>query len=277
MNTSSLFRFKTFLILSFCAVAMSVAPMMSFAGLLVTKSKEVQIGTLVESQNAVSLQGQYGGVNFPKENLLWYSTDKDIDTLFKAGTKAKSDGNLQAAGLLFELSISKESATQTQAQGELQLVKAKMAETVTSVAPAAPGNITDNLSPEEKIARGQQMIQNGKEIMGKEHMNADTAAAAKKTADQTIADGTKLVEQGQKELADRKAKEAAEAAKQAAEAAKRKEIEEQLNQAKQALEAIQHVSEWTQEEKMANGIAAIIFGVVVIASLWQITMKEAAD
>jgi hypothetical protein len=90
------------------------------AGVLLTKKSEVEIGTLTENETGVALQVQGGAVQFRKEVLLWYSVQPDIDTLLKAGKKAAADGNASAAKLLFNLSITRETATADQARAEIE-------------------------------------------------------------------------------------------------------------------------------------------------------------
>src|SRR4051812_18838855 len=87
-----------------------------FAGVLVGKDKAIKFGNIVEGQNDLSLQTQNGASSYPKESVLWYSLENDIDTFLKAGRKAKSDGQVQAATILLQQSLVDESFTKEEAQ-----------------------------------------------------------------------------------------------------------------------------------------------------------------
>jgi len=264
--------FRRFLVFGFVAALFVGSSFISiYAGALLTKTNQAQVGTLVESEAAVSLQSQYGAVEYKKDQLLWYSTSPEITTVFKAGQKALSDNNPTAARALFGISASKEPDTAIQAKEQIESLKTAVSTTLPSaVYPSGPiVSVNDALSPEEKIARGKQMIANGKDMLTQEHLDTTHAAAIKATANQNIADGQKLMAQGEKELAELNAKKAAE---QDALLAKQQEMQK----ANQVVAAVQNVSEWTPEEKKVNGGAALAFALMVLGSLWRITMKEPA-
>jgi len=272
MNNASVTHFKRFLAFGFLSSTFAVFfSTQAHAGALVNKVREAQVGNVVESGTSVSLQSQYGAVPYPKDGLMWYSTSSEVDTLFKAGQKALSDGNRDAAQILFEASVSKEPATEKEARGEIASLKdarfqAHQPNTVTTT-----GSATDMLSPEEKIARGKEMIGHGKEMLSKEHLDAaGLGGASSSTANQTIADGQKLVAQGEKELKALQEKKAAEVA------ALQAKIEEEKKK-NRALEAVQNLSEWTQEEKYVNAGVGALFTLIVLGSLWGIVMKKPGE
>lgn len=256
---------------AWCKLFFGIVPLMVCsslpAGVLLTKRSEVQIGTLTENETSVSLQVEAtGAVQFKKELLLWWSVQPEIDTLLKAGKKAVADGNRPAAKILFELSAGREAATASQARAELDTLDKEPPTAAPPVSPAAqPGDITDNLSPEDKIARGRQMIENGKQLLQQQTVGG---TSNEETGKQRIADGEKLVAQGQKELADIRAKKAAEDAKQAAEEAKKQAVKKDIEEVVAAPAAV------LPEERFANiGLAAGL-ALATLFALWQITMKE---
>ncbi len=236
------------------------------AGALLTKSRQHALGPLVEGESSVSLQLPNGAVDYKKEVLMWYTADHDVDTLLKAAHRAYSDGNFQAALVLFERSAAQEPETQFQAQSELQSLRDAVDHAAATAAATSSTNTT-TLTPEDKIVRGQQLVQSGKAEIDSSHMDATTSAAAKSTGAKNVAEGNRLVAEGQKDLEERKAREAVEAAKQ-------REIKDTLDQAKQAHAAIQTASEWTSEEKLVNLAAGILFALILLGMLWHIAMKE---
>lgn len=128
---------RVWVIFSGIAIFPSIVP--SFAGVLLTKSNQAEIGTLVESETAVSLQSQNGAVDYKRDTLIWYSVEREVDSFFKAGQKALSEGNLQVARILFEKSVDKETTTQIQAQSELETLKKELEKTgVSSSNPTPP-------------------------------------------------------------------------------------------------------------------------------------------
>ncbi len=272
MNNASVTHFKRFLAFSFLSSAFVVFfSAQAHAGALVNKAREAQVGNVAESGTSVSLQSQYGAVPYPKDGLMWYSTASEVDTLFKAGQKALSDGSHDAAQILFEASVSKEPATEKEARGEIESLKTARFQAHQQNTVVAAGSSTELLSPEEKITRGKEMIARGKEMASKQqHFDSPAMGTGASTANQTIADGQKLVAQGEKEL---KALQDKKAAEVAALQAKKQEMQK----ANQVLEAVQNLSEWTQEEKYVNAGVGALFGLIVMGSLWGIVMKKPAE
>lgn len=276
-NVCKLWRHRLPLALAFLQVCISTSGILN-AGVLLTRAKQAEIGTVVESENAVSFRLANGAANFPKNSLLWYSTESDIDTLLKAARRAKADGNNEAAMILYLLSAERENATKAQSLAEWELLNKTLLAGTAAQTPgvASAPAIEASLGAEEKIARGRQMIQNGKETLAKSHMPGfseglsgagKSGTGSESIANRNIAEGERLVAEGEKELAERQARQEAEAARQ-------REAQEVVAQSHQAIQGSPHMGEWTTEEKMANAGAAGVFILVVLAAVWQITMKE---
>jgi len=236
------------------------------AGVLLTKGRQAEVGTLVESETALSLQSQSGAADFKKDMLLWYAPEKEIDTLFKAAQKAQAQGNSQVTMILYELSAAREPATQPQAQAELEGLRAAAIHAMTSGVSINVAGADGTLSPEEKIMRGQQIIENGREMQGKKHLDAKMAAETQKIASKNIAEGTKLLEMGQKEMAEAQARQEAEAAKQ-------KVAQEAIAEAKQIYAAMDF-SAWSREDKLVNAGIVSAGGLMVLGLIWVMTVKE---
>ncbi len=252
------------------------ASLPAWGGALLTKAKDAQVGTLVESETAVSYQSEFGTVPIQKDMLMWYSMDKEVDTLFKAGQKAKADGNELAAITLFGLSATKEPATQSRAQAEVDSLRRGRVDTVAaggSIATADPANPNASLSPQEKIDRGKQMIEHGNTLNSAQHLDGGAGGAAAgggSPGSRAIADGTALVAEGEKELKAIKDAELAEA--------ERKRLEREATlKAAEATAKIEYVSQWTDEEKRSNAIAYGVFNLIILIALWQVAMKELPD
>ncbi|MDD2708556.1 MAG: hypothetical protein PHV34_11145 [Verrucomicrobiae bacterium] len=251
------------------ALLSASSPPNAHAGALVTKTGQAEVGNLLENPSGVSLQSEYGAVEHKKDQLLWFNTSREVDTLFKAGTLARSENNLQAAAILFEQSAAREPSSNSQAKIEWAAVKealasqqqTKVEQTASKVEPP-PG---DAMTPGEKVERGRKLIENGKTMLGQRRIDSTADAAAADTAKKNIAEGEKLLAEGEKELEEQRAREAVINAK-------KQEIREAgVASAKESLAA---TSTWTREEILANIALAAIFGLVVLLALWHITMKE---
>ncbi len=271
------------------------------AGVLLTQSGQAQSGTLIESGEMISLQTQFGLIGFKKSELVWYALDRQVDTLFKAAQKAASEGNSTAALKLFQLSVAKEPATQMQAQQELQALRSAVVTQATTPPDAGTTESYDHLTPEQKIARGKQMIENGKtqhEMLKTSTKLADPSKGVnvipigqsgpntipmgqnshippsvsdeektRKAADALIHDGEELVKLGEAELADKKAREEEERKQ-------REEIAAAITEAKASYAGFDSFQEWTRDEKLANGAVVSVFLLAILGILWQMTMKD---
>jgi len=265
MNTAFIIRFKRLVLFILPVLWLLMAFPLS-AGVLLTKGRQAEVGILVESETALSLQSQSGAVNFKKDVLLWYALEKEIDTLFKAAQKAQAQGNNQVTMILYELSAAREPATQPQAQAELEGLRAAIIHAMTSGVSVKVAGAEEALSPEEKVMRGQQIIENGKALLERKHIDPKLAAETQKTANQNIADGTKLLEAGQKGLAEIKARQEADAARQ-------KAAQETIAEAKQIYAAMDF-SAWSQEDKLVNAGVVSVGGLMVLGLIWVMTVRE---
>jgi hypothetical protein len=244
----------------------------SHAGVLLTKSNQAEVGNLLESETSISLQSQFGAVDFKKDNLLWYSIDKDVDSFLKGARKAQSDGNTEASLHLYGLSVSKEPATKMQAQQELQVLELstkKVPNTNAIPSPDAPP-----VTAEDKIKRGEQMVQNGKYLQSQTFIDKRVQAENKKLADKNVAEGQKLIDEGKKELEAVKAQQVAEAAVAQQVAEQKKEEEKKVEVAKQERQELLKPIEWTDTEVYVNYGTAAVLILAVFFAFWQITMKE---
>ena len=236
-----------------------------FAGVILTKNRQAEMGVLVESSKAIALQSQYGAVDFKKDYLLWYSTEVAMDTLLKAARKARTDGNTQAAMILFDLSLSKEPDTKLEAQNEMDALEKELIRRLTS----SDSTPHDFRNPEEKIARAREMIDHANVFLNKTtYLNSQFEEEAKKTGKKILEAGNQLLAEGQQELAVQKAK-------QAAANAEEQKIREGLKRVKRSIEASIHITQWSDEEKIANAILVGLFGLVISSALWRMThVKE---
>lgn len=277
MKTSFVVRFKRNLLIApklgslmiLCA-GMGL-PSIAFAGVLVTKANLAEVGTIVVTETEVSLQSQYGAVSYKKDALLWYSADAAVDSLYKAAQKAGQEGNTAAAVALYGLSIAKEPATKEQAKAELDTLKQSAVGLATQKV-EVPTSIAPEMTPEEKIARGQQLIDGAKTVESQQFLNEGSRNAAMEVAKKNMDDGKRLVAKGKAEAAAAKVKLDADLA---AEAEKRREAEEARAQVHQLQEQLTTHSEWSSQDKLVNAGAAAVFALVVLVALWQIVMKEA--
>jgi len=268
------------------------------AGVLLTKTRQAQVGEITETEAALSLQSQFGKVEFKKENLAWWSTDKSIDTLFKAAQKAKEQGNAHAAQALFELSAAGEPATKAQSEAEIQVIKASVVATAVA---GLSGNTnapapTATLTPEQKIEQGQQLIDQaraeaeakkpassfatapggtiklgetapGTVAMNKPPPAVDIPAMEKKETEAKIKEGQTLIAEGQQALAQTNAPvETATALPKPSAPAPAPSIQVTFD-----------FSDWTTPEKLVTGGIGVVFALVVLAALWQITMRHAKN
>lgn len=240
------------------------------AGVVLDLNKVAQLGTVTEDEKAVTLQTDFGSVPYTRDKLMWYTTDKAVDTLYKAAQKAKAENNGPAAMALFRLSAAKEPATQAEAEAEYSALKQSNAGPAVDPGGAAGAAQPPHETPEEKIARGKRMIDNGNTLLKQDHIDGGGAAAAKDNGDRLVADGNRLVAEGEKELAEIKKREDEERARQA-------QIAENLAKAAEANAKTEYVSQWTEEEKKVNALTALGVAVVVLLYLWHIATKEAAD
>jgi len=241
------------------------------AGALYTKSKQAEIGTVVESESSVSLQSQFGAVDYKKENLVWYSIDPAIDTFFKAAQKAKEANNDEAAIALFNVSAAREPATQVQAQSESQVLQLATA-TVPATAASTPE--PDPKTPEEKIKRGEILIERAKALQTLTTLDKSVAKENRELGDKEMKEGKKLIEEGQRELEALKKQQAVEQAVAQQVVEQQKEEEKKAEIVKQERKEIQKPIEWTDEERYVNLGTAGLLILAVLGSLWQITIRE---
>ncbi len=294
------------------SLALSTLP--CHAGVLLTKTKQTQTGALTDAGATITLQSSFGNIAYKKEDLLWFSLDRDIDTLFKAAQKARGEGNAPAALELFTQSAAKEPVTQTQAQQELQTIRAQALEkTATTAEAATGGDPYINYSPEQKITRGKQMIENGNTQLkqleskpkpsdnggrgnyvpiggqipgtigmgqsspGTVHMNggmADTPKGA--SEDEKLAKAANNLIHDGEELVKRGEEDLAQLKERQAEEEKKKaEIQKAIDEARHSQDAMFSLQAWTQEEKLANLGVAALFIFIAMALLWRTTMREA--
>jgi len=303
---------KPLLSAGFLFLGLSISVLPCRAGVLLTKTKQAQTGSLTDAGATLTLQSSFGNIAYKKEDLLWYCVDRDIDTLFKAGQKARSDGNLPASLELFAQSATKEPTTQLQAQQELQGMRAQTVESTLATPEAGGGDPYVNFSGEEKVARGKQMIQNGKDQLeqlknkpkpsdttgrsnyvpiggqipgtigmgqspsGTIHMGSGAEPPKGPSEDDKVTmAATNLIKDGE-ELVKRGEEEIAQTkARQAEEEKKKQEIQKALDDAKLAQEAILSFQNWTQEEKLANSGVTVLFSLIILTILWRITMRAA--
>jgi hypothetical protein len=199
----TLFALTTFFIFE-CSV--------SFAGVLLTKNKQAEVGSLIESDTSISLQSQFGAVDFKKENLIWYSIDKEIDSLLKAAQKAREEGNNEGAMALYAVSAEREPSTKSIAIQESQVLKLatqkspEISNTLASATEVVPN------SPEDKIKRGQQLVDSAKNLKSLTFIDKRVGEENKKLAEKNEKEGQKLIDEGKKELEAIKAQEVAAAA-----------------------------------------------------------------
>lgn len=207
-----------------------------FAGVLLMKDKEAKMGTLVESANTVSLQTQYGTVDYEKEVLLWYSAEQDIDTFFKAAQRARAEGNVKAAMILFEVSLAKENAFQLQAAKELSDLKEAMGKrkSINSV-----GGI-----PESTTNDSNTLVTDG-ETLRAEHDLKVIEPKAQQVAGVDKADV--IVDQ---------------------------KIQESVGHAKLSQKISQYTNNWTREEKLVNIVVIGVFVLLIFIFLWRIAMVD---
>ena len=227
------------------------------AGAILTKTGQASVGVLVEGATTVALQLANGAVEYRKDMLLWYTTAAEVDSLLKAGQRARVEGNFAAAFTLFDQSVAREDATQAQARTEIEALRTSIANQVATAtatnAPSAPPLVT----PEDKIARGALMMDGASNILAAPFLDANNAAIAHGVANKNLAEGNRLVAEGQKELTEQQAK-------VAAEATRRQEV--------QAAAAVK--PGWSQEEKLANGAVAVFLAILVFSSLHRIASRE---
>lgn len=246
------------------------------AGVLLMRNGQAQAGNLVESENSLSLQTEFGAVEFKKQNLLWYSVSKDINTLYQAGQEAQNQGKSDVAVTLFKLSSAKEPANRPAAEHALELLRAAnvrfgdepaAAQGFETAAPTAS-------SAEEKLKQGQRLIDSGNQILNQTALKGSTQDSNKKLAEKNIAEGQRLIDEAQRELdAIHKQQEAeAVAAQQVAEL---KKVEDEKAQAikLERLEMLKPVA-WTDTEKYVNYGTGAAFILIVFFVLWRITMVE---
>lgn len=282
MNPFFLMTCKKFLLSLFLLMGISFLTMTSArAGVLLGKNNVAVIGTIVEGENSISLQSEFGAVEYKKDTLLWYSSAREIDTLLKAAQKARADGFPQAAMALYNLSLSKETSTQSQAKSEMEDLQATLVNRAVANAEASGQNTSmghlseaSQLPPEEKIVRGNRMIQDGKDFLAKTYSDARSASAGKATGEQMIAEGNKLIAEAQRELAAIKALRDAEEARQRADQERQIEVQKKVEEAMKTIENIPQISEWSPEDKRMNLIAALVVAILVIISIWTITMRD---
>ena len=244
----------------------------SRAGVVLLKNDQAEAGNLTETEDGLSYQTPYGTIEFKKENIAWYSTAAEIDTFYKAAQKALEQNELKIAVKLLNVSIAKEPATQNEAKVDLENVLNTLRDQVlpqnqgTGDTPAVATGHAENLSPEEKIKRGNKLIADGKAQLEKakaEPAGSLSKSSSEKSANQKIADGKKLIEQGQRELAELQAQ-------MAADETRKQEIQELIAYTT----AVYANENWTKQEKLANTAVVIVFGLVVFFSLWQIATQE---
>lgn len=239
------------------ALALAFAAGSAHGGAILTKIGQASVGPLVEGESTVALQLANGAVEYRKDTLLWYTTAPEVDSLLKAGQKARAEGNTAAALALLDQSAAQEAATQALARAEIEALRASIANqaatTVATNAPSAPPMV----APEEKIAKGAQMIDGASNVLAAPFIDAKNAAAAHGVANKNLAEGNRLLAEGQKELVDQKAKEDAVVAR-------RQEIQT----------TVAASTGWTQEEKLANAVVAAFLAILVFSSLYRIVNRN---
>ncbi len=288
-------------------VFLILAPFSLKAGVILTNTGQAETGTLIETGDVLTLQSPFGSVTFKKETVAWYSLDNDVNTLLKGAQKARSDDNTAAAMKLFEQSATREPATQSQANQELQSLRDK-AIAVATTASEPRGDPYANYSPEEKIARGKQMIENGNAqlqaiqnaaknkisrpdyipLEGHSHNFIPMGASPKGTigmdssqlSSPALSEDEKarnnandLVNEGNA-LVKRGESEIAQRPPVQDAAKNQQDIQNLVIEAKKARGTLASLQGWTQEEKLVNGGAAALCCLIILAILWHITMKE---
>lgn len=242
-------------LLLFLALAFVAGP--ARGGAILTKVGQASVGALVEGESTVALQLPNGAVEYRKDTLLWFTTAAEVDSLLKAAQKARSEGNSAAALSLLEQSAAQEPATQGQARAEIENLRTAIANQAAAAAATSAPSAPSLVTPEEKIAKGSQMIDGASNVLAAPFIDPKTKAAANEVANKNMAEGSRLVAEGQKELADQQAK-------AAAEAARRQEVQV----------AAKVSTEWTQAEKLANVVVAGFLAILVLSSIHRIANRE---
>jgi tetratricopeptide (TPR) repeat protein len=250
------------------------------AGVLVSKTRQVEAGPLTEGGDSLTLQGQYGSTQFKKSSLIWYSVDSSVNSLLAGGKKALSEGNEEAALILFEASLNREPVTKGEAYSLIQRVKAtanarvaeQIAKTRTAIeqAPPLPGE-TETISPEEKIRRGEALLESGRQMKSQTHISPATTEHFKAIGEKKITEGKMMVEEGRKQLEIMKAQQAAALAEMEAQ---QEEIRKAVEIDPQDREKYFAALKLTSSEKQVNFITALAFFGLAFLAFWQITMRE---
>ena len=111
----------------------------AFAGAIVTKDRKIALGGVSEEGGAVYLKMAYGKVKYKRSKLLWHTTQKGVNSLFKAGYVAFTQRRVAIAKLLLLKSVKKERKTAAKARLFLNWIKElKLAQRTEDAAWPAP-------------------------------------------------------------------------------------------------------------------------------------------
>jgi hypothetical protein len=86
------------------------------AGAVLTKAKKVQLGEVSVIGSKLQVKMKLGGLKLRKSDVVWYSEDARIKTVFHAAKVAEKEGNQRIAMLLYSISARDESETRSQAR-----------------------------------------------------------------------------------------------------------------------------------------------------------------
>jgi nucleoredoxin len=111
------------------------------AGVVVTNSRQVQVGEVSDAGDSVAVRGPFGLMAFRKGTVKWFSVEPAIDSLLKAGYAAQAAGEELVALHLFMLSQEQETATRAQARAAIDALQKKHRPAATAPA-SAPAPVT---------------------------------------------------------------------------------------------------------------------------------------
>ncbi len=92
------------------------------AGAVVTKTKKASVGALRATAEGVQLKTKYGWVTYSLDEVLWFTAESRVTTLYRAAYVAHKQGKPRIARLLLELSVKREPQTRRRAAARLRLL-----------------------------------------------------------------------------------------------------------------------------------------------------------
>ncbi len=102
---------RRMLVVGGVALGLTMFAMTGRAGIVVTKNRKVQLGSVSVKGDMINVQAPFGTIGFTKDKVAWYNTDEDVDSCLKAGRKAEAEGLDALAMFLYQTSAQREEST----------------------------------------------------------------------------------------------------------------------------------------------------------------------